>query len=246
VTTSTATTESSPLQADLVALLHATRAAERDLFRMLDAGARDAGGTIGEWSAKDVLAHLAAWRAIEARRLDAAATRDDALTAGDPAPNHPIDESNAELHAHRADWAWEMVQRDADASVEALLAAIGRSTTTALCECDGTAAGIGSNGANHALGHLSDIALLAGDAQRYDAFAREVEAILARSHLPPRDSGVLLYNIACHRALSGDLDEARRLLRVAFAKRRDLLELAVDDPDLVALRDELTALATPA
>jgi hypothetical protein len=236
----------SPLQADLVAMLKATRAAERDLFGMLSAEVRDTANTIGTWSAKDVQAHLAAWRSIEARRLEASALGHGGAThPGDPAVGDPIEQSNANLHAKHADWSWDAVSREADASIEALIYAIGRSTSEALCECNDDVAGIGANGANHAMGHLSDIALLAGGHERFDAFAQEIEAILRRNHLPPRDSGVILYNLACHRALSGELDEARRVLRAAFARRRDLLEPALDDPDLVALAEELPVLAEP-
>ncbi|MGZ6373072.1 MAG: hypothetical protein ACXWL8_06725, partial [Candidatus Limnocylindria bacterium] len=87
----------SPLQTDLVAMLEATRAAERELFDAIPAEAREAPGVIGDWSAKDLLAHLAAWRAIEARRLTARADTSGVPHAGDPAPNAPIDESNAVL-----------------------------------------------------------------------------------------------------------------------------------------------------
>ncbi len=236
----------SPLQADLVAMLQATRAAERDLFAKLPAGTRDAPGADGIWSPKDVLAHLAAWRSIEARRLEATAGGEGAAQAGDPAPNDPIDESNAALHDRFAGSPWDAVSAEADASVEALIRAIARSSTEMLCECDdGSVAGIGANGANHAMGHLTDVAELAGGLPRFDAFAVEVETILGRGHVPPRDSGVILYNIACHRALSGQLEEARRLLRVAFARRHDLLESAREDPDLAALGSELAALAQP-
>jgi hypothetical protein len=236
----------SPLQADLVAMLRATRAAERALFEMLDPATREAGNTIGTWSAKDVQAHLAAWRSIEARRLEATARGERAVThPGDPALDDPTEEANARLHAQHADWSWEEVAREADASVGALIEVIARSTSEALCECNDDVAGIGANGANHAMGHLGDIALLAGGRERFDAFASEIETILRRNHLPPRDSGVILYNLACHRALSGELDEARRVLRAAFARRRDLLKPALDDPDLVVLADELGALAEP-
>jgi hypothetical protein len=234
----------SPLHADLMAMLRATRAAERDLFGMLSADTRDAPGTIGEWSPKDVLAHIAAWRAIEARRLEARAGRASATHATDPALDDPIDESNAHLHAQHAAWRWETVDREADASVQALTAAFGQSSTDILCECpDGIAAGNGANAANHSMAHLSDIARLADGRERYDAFAHELEGILARGHLPPRDSGVMLYNLGCHHALAGELDEARRLLRGAFAHRHDLLEPALADPDLASLREELAALA---
>jgi hypothetical protein len=225
-------------------MLQATRAAERDLFALLSADDRDAVDTIGTWSAKDVQAHLAAWRSIEARRLEASALGDGGTThRGDPALGDPIEQSNAHLHAKHADWSWEAVSREADASIEALIYAIGRSTSEALCECNDDVAGIGANGANHAMGHLSDVALLAGGHERFDGFAQEIEAILRRNHLPPRDSGVILYNLACHRALAGDLDEARRVLRAAFSRRNDLLEPARDDPDLISLRGELATLA---
>jgi len=45
------------------------------------------------------------------------------------------------------------------------------------------------------------------------------------------------------RVLAGELDEARRVLRAAFARRHDLAELATKDPDLVSLADEIATLA---
>jgi hypothetical protein len=209
---------------------------------MLPVEDRDAPATIGEWSAKDVLAHIAAWRAIEARRLEARAGQ-PAMTT-DPALDDPIDEANAHLHAEYAEWSWEKVDAEADASTEALISAFGHNSTDILCECpDGIVAGNGANAANHSMGHLSDIAQMTDGLDRYGAFANEIERILARGHLPPRDSGVMLYNIGCHRALAGELDEARRVLRGAFAHRHDLLEPALEDSDLVALSSELMELA---
>jgi hypothetical protein len=223
-------------------MLDAMRDAERDLFGRIPAGRREASGTIGEWSVKDVWAHLAAWRAVEARRIAARAGDVDPQHASDPPTTERVDDSNATLQARHADWTWDAVSAEAARSVDALIAAIERSSTDVLCECDdGSVAGIGANGVNHAVGHLPEISDLAGDRARFDAFADQVEAILGSGHLPPRDSGVLLYNIACARALSGELDDARRLLRSAFARRHDLGELAKDDPDLIALREELTA-----
>jgi hypothetical protein len=233
-----------PLHRDLVELLQVTRAAERDLFGRLAPAQRDAAPEGGGWSPKDVQAHLAAWRGIEARRLRDAAGEAGA-TSGDPAVSDDTDVANDALHAMTAGQAWQQVTAGADASVEALAAAIGGSTFDALCVCDESqVAGIGANAANHALGHLGDIAQLAGDAARFDGYAADVEAVLRRRHLPPRDAGVMLYNLACHRALTGAVDEARRLLRDAFAQRADLVVEARQDPDLVTLRDELEGLAS--
>ena len=238
------TTTHTPLQADLIAMLHALRDAERDLFAMVPPGTREAAGTIGDWSPKDVLAHLGAWRAIEARRLEARAAGEAAFPTEDPPPDEPIDDSNAMLQARHRDLPWEAVAAEADASVAGLIAAVERSSTDVLCECDdGSVAGIGANGVNHAVGHLPEIASLVGGDKRFDGFIRELETILRGGHVPPRDSGTILYNIACAQALSGELDDARRLLGAAFARRHDLVDLAKVDPDLAALDGELT---TPA
>jgi hypothetical protein len=236
-------TPQSPLHLDLVSILEATRDAERDLFAMLPPAHREVPGAIGAWSAKDVRAHLAAWRSVEARRLEATRSNGGADPA-DPAPSDPIDDANASLQARYAGWSWEAIDRESDESIEALIGAIRGSSSDVLCECDdGSVAGIGANGVNHAVGHLPEIAEMGGGLERFDAYAREIEEVLRRGHLPPRDSGVILYNIACARALSGNLDEARRLLREAFARRHDLVEAAGDDPDLAALRDEVSTLA---
>lgn len=234
-------TGSTPLHDDLAAMLTATRAAERDLFGALPPELRTAPGADGGWSPKDVLGHLAAWREIEAKRLQAAAAGTEAT--GVPDPDEPEDEANARLQALRAGWSWDDVVADADASTDALIRAIRATPAPALAASEGLVAGIGANGANHAIAHLADIAQLAGGVERFNAFAAEIEAILLENRVADRDSGAMLYNIACHRALTGELGEARRLLRDAFRRRPDLVEWAEQDPDVAALHSELGALA---
>ncbi len=227
------------LQADLIAMLNAMRGAEQDLFAQVPAETREAAGTIGEWSPKDLLAHLGAWRAIEARRLEARA-KGEAFPSEDPSLDEPIDESNAALQAQHRDLSWDAVVAVADGSVDALIAAVERSSNEILCECDdGSVAGMGVNGVNHAVGHLPEIADLVDGGERFNAFASEVEMILRAGHVQPRDSGTILYNIACAQALSGELEDARRLLAAAFSRRHDLADIAKDDPDLAALGGEL-------
>jgi hypothetical protein len=52
----------------------------------------------------------------------------------------------------------------------------------------------------------------------------------------------MLYNLACHSALTGRTDEALRLLAAAFGRRADLRTIAADDPDLASIRGELASL----
>ncbi len=228
------TAKGSPLHDDLVEMLEATREAERAVYALLDPAVRDAPRRIGEWSATDVLAHLAAWRAIEAERLRTG-RRDE--------PTESEDEENARIQAERAGWGWQRVAADAEASIDALEEAIRRTPAEELGRSDRLVAGIGGNGANHAIAHLSDVASLAGDQERYRAFADRIEAIVVRGRLPARDAAVMLYNVACNDALTGRLDDARRLLVDAFRRRPDLLAWALEDSDLTVLRSELGALA---
>lgn len=226
---------STPVHDDLIEMLAATRAAEHDLYAGIDPSVRDEPRRIGEWSARDVLAHLAAWRSVEARRL-----------AGEPdgtGADESEDDANARIQADRAGWSWERVAAEADASLDALVEAISTTSEEELTRSERLVAGIGANGANHAVAHLADVAALTGSAERFAAFAGQVEAILLRGRIPRRDAAVMLYNIACHHALAGELDEARRLLRDAFAARPDLLEWSLTDPDVAALHDELSTLA---
>ena len=57
---------------------------------------------------------------------------------------------------------------------------------------------------------------------------------------------MILYNLACDRALAGETDDARRLLRTAIAHHHELVESAREDPDLVALRSELESITASA
>jgi hypothetical protein len=234
--------EPDPLPEELAALLTAARDAERAIFAALDDARMGAPMPNDTWSPGDVLGHLAAWRGIEARRLLAMAGR-AAPAADDPALTDDVDEANARLRDARLGRSRAEIEAEAEESTRSLLAAIRASTTEMLCECDDLSAGIGANGVNHAIGHLGDISRLAGREDAFWSFGAVVEQVLHRAHLLPRDAGVMLYNLACNRAVAGDLDDARRLLRGAFAWRPDLLEWSHQDPDVAALEPELDALA---
>lgn len=73
-------------------------------------------GTFGDWSLKDVLAHLAVWQARSIARLDAAAAGRDPIFPDwppgfTPEQEEPVDEVNAWIAARYRDVAWESVYR---------------------------------------------------------------------------------------------------------------------------------------
>ena len=131
---------------------------------------------------------------------------------------------------------------DADATTDDLVAEIEAATdeTLALPRISGTIMG---NGSEHTLTHLTPIAARAGLESRTLELADAITAIIDRGGWPSRAAAFARYNLACFHALSGNLDVARSLLRQALPEDEELRGFAPADDDLIALRDEMPALA---
>ena len=225
-----------PVVEQLLAQLRATRRAERDIFGGLDPAVRDRPMREGDWSPKDHQAHLTAWKARQADRLEAARLGREPQT-----DDREDDEINAELQATRAEWDWESIAAEADelsARLETELRAIDPAVLRASDRLVGSTYG---NGPFHALTHFGWLveANIGTDEARLAAFVDEVERLLSAGQLSDVDRGTGLYNMACAHALAGRLDRARPLLREAFGLRPQLREWAESDSDLESLRGEL-------
>jgi len=231
---------SEPLSAALIAQLRAMREAERDLFGALDPAVRDRPMRPNDWSPKDHQAHLTAWKSRQADRI--AAVRSGQSF---PTDDRETDEINAELQATRADWGWEAIVAEADDVSRRLESEIVAAGDQLLLDSGRLVGGIFGNGPFHAATHfgwLVDAGIGVDEAQ-VRAFLDAEEQLLNETSLPEGDRGVGIYNLACAHALARRLDRARELLRTAFRLRPDLAEFALEDPDLVALRDELPSLS---
>jgi hypothetical protein len=225
---------------DLVEMLTMTRDAERDVFGALDPGVRDRPLREGDWSPKDHQAHLTAWKTRQADRFEAARTQGQL-----PEWEDEEDAINARLQAQRADWSWESLVDEADAASERLVGEVRAADPELVRTGDRLLDGTFGNGAFHAQQHFiwleaADIGL---DEARVMTFVDAIERLIRDSDLPDRDRGTAIYNSACFHAVAGRLDRARELLREAFPLRSDLVAFAREDGDLIALRDEIDALA---
>jgi hypothetical protein len=228
------------LIAALIKQLQAMRAAERDIFGSLDPEIRDGPMRPNDWSPKDHQAHLTAWKGIQAERIRANRRGEDPPFIG-----RETDEVNAELQATRAEWAWPQIVAEADEVSARLEEEIRAAGSVMLVDSGGLIGGIFGNGSSHAMTHFGWLleADIGVDAAKVAGFADDQERLLNVDGLPDADRGVGLYNLACAYAVAGRLDRARPLLPVAFRLRPDLAEFAREDPDLVALRDELPVLS---
>lgn len=226
------------LRAGLIDALRAARSVEREILAAFDPTDRDAPAPDGGWSAKDIQAHLAAWRRHQATRL-AKLRRGETET---DMPASETDATNAVLHAERADWGWEQVRTDADEASDALIAEVEAASAETIIDdrIVGTTLG---NGPEHDFAHLPAIAARVGLEGRVAGLAAALEASVDRGGWPPRTAAFARYNLACYHALAGRLDEARALLRIALPAEDELRGFARDDDDLVALRDEIPTLS---
>ncbi len=228
------------LISDVLEMLTIMRTAERDIFGALPVDARERPIREGDWSLKDHLAHLAAWKGRQADRLAAARTgaeledwqgEDDAI--------------NARLQQERAGWSWDETVADADAVHDRLAGEIRAIDPDLLRDGERLVDGTYGNGVFHAQQHFSWLqsAGIGLDDARVIQFSEDIERLVRRASLPDRDRGTALYNAACFQSLAGRNDRARSLLREAFGLRPELLEWARQDSDVATLHGELDALA---
>jgi hypothetical protein len=228
----------SAMRAGLIEELQLTRAVEREIFAALDPIARDRVPSDGEWSAKDTLAHLSAWRQRETDKL--VARREGRVEPKLPATD--IDEMNAIFHDQRAGWTWERVAIDAESTADGLLAEVGAASDEVLGDPK-VVGGILGDGLEHDLGHLARLATSEALRSRVVELAETARAIVDRGGWPARAAAYARYNLACFHALGGRLDTARALLREALPAQEELRAFAPEDDDLISLRAEIPALA---
>jgi hypothetical protein len=226
-----------PLVRDLVAMLHLTRDAERDVFGPIPDDVRSRPVRPGDWSPKDHQAHLTAWKSRQADRY-AAARRGEAPVEGS---DEETDAVNAQLQRATAGWSWTDVERQADEVSARLISEIEAAGPAVLADRPGLVGSTFGNGAYHAVQHFGWLrsAGIAVDPGRTRRLVADLEELVERGSLPDADRGIALYNTACYAALEGEPARALALLPRAFALNPDLAELAQRDDDLASVRSEL-------
>jgi tetratricopeptide (TPR) repeat protein len=226
------------LKGHLIELLEAGWDAEGRMVRRLSSDERRAAGAVDRWAAKDLLAHIGAWKAIQAERL--ASLR----AGGSPRQFDSYDGINAELfHQHQH----ETLQQVLEFAARATDQLVGQTLSykdRELGDADHFAAMQGrpvwqavlGNGYSHPLGHLAQYYAGRGEVGLADELAEQV----ARRSLPldpsPAWAGVVHYNAACHYALTGRPKRALPLLSLAFKDNPSLIGWSRQDEDLAALQ----------
>lgn len=233
--------ENAPVKSHLVELLRRARQDELLLFSSLSTEERAASGTLEQWSAKDLAAHIAFWEERLTQRLAGRARGESfsELTDGE------VDQVNAEAFEKSRHLDWDQVQAEAKRVFDQLLAMVSGFTEQELTDPSPVGwyrnrsllASIMGNSYTHPQTHVAWVHLHRGDLQR----AREIHEALAQAQIDmdgsPASRALALYNLACFYALSGEPVKAIDLLSQALPLRADLVDWSKQDPDLDSLRE---------
>jgi hypothetical protein len=202
------------LKGQLINLLEDAWDAENRMIGRLSAAEREASGAVDRWAAKDLLAHIGAWKAIQAERLKT-------LRAGGfPRQFDSYDGINAELyHQHQKEAFLKVIEFSARATDQLVFQTLDSSDEELGDPAHFPAMSgrpvwqaVLSNGYSHPLGHLAQYYADHGQKGLADTLIEQI----VRDSLPldtsPAWGGVVGYNAACHYALVGRLERCLPLL----------------------------------
>ena len=223
----------------LLDLIERAHADEQAFSAGLTEADRAAVGTAENWSAKDLIAHIAEWRGRLAGRLTAA-------QHGDPLPAlRSSDEYNAEGLVANRDKTWAQVEAENERAYAEMVAHLARLSADELTDPRASVwyrqrplrGSILINSYFHPVMHVAEFYLKRGDTARAKQLLQASVQDLRDFEPSDFGRGLALYNLACKYAGIGEPAPALELLREVFPYRPELKEYSRQDQDLAALRD---------
>jgi tetratricopeptide (TPR) repeat protein len=230
--------EQGSLQAKVLDIVQRARDDERAFVSTLSDAEHYAQGSPAQWSAKDLLAHVTAWKQRITIIL-AAAMR------GEVPPNFDDEDAlNAQTFEANRDRHSSAVLADAERTAAELKAQVQALNEDMLANPDYFAwrqgrplwQPIAANALAHSQAHLAEWYLKRGDVARATQIQERLAEVRCSLDDSPRNEGTALYNLACFYAKSGQPDTALGLLPEALRLRPDLVEWSTHDTDLDPLR----------
>jgi tetratricopeptide (TPR) repeat protein len=198
-------------------------------------------GTLEEWSAKDVISHISARKALAAEGLAAISE------AKPPTGSEDLDRENVILFQEYQHKTWDEVLALAEDAFQRVVAQLERLGEQELARRERFFPWQGErplwrltvgSGCIHPLGHIAEFYRNQGNREQLGKMLGET----ARSMVGLDDSlvwqGEVKYTLACMHSLLGAKVEAIRELREALALNPGLADSSREDPDLDAIRGE--------
>lgn len=228
------------LRAALVALLNQTQAREEAFRAEFSEAERQRVGTADDWAPKEVIAHLAYWKSRQALRVEAMARGEESPESEDWGM------VNTETWPEHAQLTWDESAKRSDDAMRRLIAAIQSLPESALTNPDDQESEANllfattmGNAVGHVAEHMANHYRSIGQTERAARVQQDAVQEIIDAHIGSGAEGGARYNLACYYALHGQPSDAISELRVALAKRPDLVPWARQDHDLDGLRDDL-------
>jgi tetratricopeptide (TPR) repeat protein len=221
----------------LIKLLEQTRAEEEAFVAQLTAPERERVGKVNDWSAKDLIAHLAGWKLRMADKMAALGR------GGTTAETEEVDAENALIWSEYSDRSWEEVVQASSLGHRRLIEGLNAMLVDDLHDADRFESQKGqpvwrivaSTGCTHPMMHLAEAHMKRGQGARARAMMESLSEGLERLDDSPRWVGVVRYNLACYLALAGEKNKAIELLSEALRLHPGLIEWSRQDTDLASL-----------
>jgi tetratricopeptide (TPR) repeat protein len=228
------------LKAKLTDLLQRAHDEEQALVAKLTEDERSTIGSLERWSAKDMVAHLVEWKARTGQRLAAAARNEPPPTYDD------IDQANAEIFEEHRHLSWADVLEKSQRAHDELMEHLRAVPEDDLVDPNRFPwqkgrplwRDIAGDGYSHPMAHIAQFYTRRGE-REYATQSQETAAHLLRAlDDSPSWHGIILYNLACYYAVSGQKEKAIDGLRQALHLNPDLTEWSQQDPDFASIREE--------
>ena len=211
---------------------------EQEFVKNLTQAQRRQTGRADNWSAKDLVAHNAAWKQRHSENIRAVLRGEEATRVED------YDSENEKLFLAHREKTWEEVLADAAQVQQALLGLVQELPAQTL-EKYGYFAWqtdrplwrtIYGYGYSHPLVHLAEHHRNRGDRQAAAGMIKLLVDAMQSLQAEPFWQGGLNYNLACYHALSDRPEEAIAELSTALGLNPEFKAWARQDPDLESLR----------
>ncbi|GHO48004.1 TPR end-of-group domain-containing protein [Ktedonospora formicarum] len=202
--------EKTALQTGLLNIIRQAWKAEIAWIGILRTDEYEANGTLENWSAKELRAHLASWRRRGVEELQA-------VRAGEmPPPPRDMDRSNAETFIASQGRTWQEVWDESEQAFAALVEQVEQLPETIFVERKEAIGPIVAYGGKHPYRHLAENFLRRGELKQATRLYEEMIEELQLMPLPPQEFGRALYQLACFYAEAELHQKAVEALKHAF------------------------------
>lgn len=226
------------LKERLLALLKLAYEEEQKLYASLDENEKSATGKLEQWSAKDIMTHIAYWDEYVVRNITATLRGESPDVRGD------LDTINEGVFHTNKNNSWEDTLIRLERAYKSAIKCVGSVPDDKLIDTNTLPWQEGrplwiiidGNGCVHPIIHLAEYYFGRGD-NNYAVKLYEQVAQLERDLSDTPDwFGRVEYNLACCYALAGQHKRAINKLKVALKLNPSLTEWSKDDSDLASIR----------